>query len=66
MEALIGPRGKKKKRNFIIQQNHFLSHTHFFFLYSARFKNRENILITNIPLCIKEFQTQWDSLWEEF
>ncbi|KAI8878907.1 phospholipase D/nuclease [Backusella circina FSU 941] len=32
----------------------------------ARFKNRENILITNVPLCIKEFQTQWDSLWEEF
>ncbi|KAI8884014.1 phospholipase D/nuclease [Backusella circina FSU 941] len=32
----------------------------------ARFKNRENILVTNIPICIKEFQAQFDSLWEEF
>ncbi|KAI7905718.1 uncharacterized protein BX663DRAFT_500657 [Cokeromyces recurvatus] len=32
----------------------------------ARFKNRENILITNIPICIKEFQKQFDALWEEF
>lgn len=33
---------------------------------SARFKNRENVLITNIPICIKEFQGQFDSLWAEF
>ncbi|KAG2219349.1 hypothetical protein INT45_011257 [Circinella minor] len=32
----------------------------------ARFKNRENIIITNIPECIKEFQKQFDSLWAEF
>ncbi|KAL7311318.1 hypothetical protein PS15m_009096 [Mucor circinelloides] len=32
----------------------------------ARFKNRENVLITNIPICIKEFQGQFDSLWAEF
>ncbi|KAG0744866.1 hypothetical protein G6F57_005102 [Rhizopus arrhizus] len=32
----------------------------------ARFKNRENVLITNIPLCIQEFQAQFDALWEEF
>ncbi|KAI9495165.1 hypothetical protein BDB00DRAFT_945510 [Zychaea mexicana] len=32
----------------------------------ARFKNRENIIITNIPECIKEFQRQFDSLWAEF
>ncbi|KAI9248540.1 hypothetical protein BDA99DRAFT_524964 [Phascolomyces articulosus] len=32
----------------------------------ARFKNRENIIITNIPECIKEFQKQFESLWEEF
>lgn len=34
--------------------------------YSARFKNRENVLITNIPQCIKEYQGQFDSLWKEF
>ncbi|KAG2236842.1 hypothetical protein INT48_002655 [Thamnidium elegans] len=32
----------------------------------ARFKNRENVLITNIPQCIKEYQGQFDSLWKEF
>ncbi|KAL0089251.1 hypothetical protein J3Q64DRAFT_1727759 [Phycomyces blakesleeanus] len=32
----------------------------------ARFKNRENIMITNIPYCIQEFQRQFESLWEEF
>ncbi|KAI9032895.1 hypothetical protein CLU79DRAFT_728593 [Phycomyces nitens] len=32
----------------------------------ARFKNRENIMITNIPVCIQEFQRQFESLWEEF
>ncbi|KAI9475856.1 MAG: hypothetical protein EXX96DRAFT_601716 [Benjaminiella poitrasii] len=32
----------------------------------ARFKNRENVLITNIPICIKEFQKQFNALWEEF
>ncbi|KAI8978508.1 hypothetical protein BDB01DRAFT_844180 [Pilobolus umbonatus] len=32
----------------------------------ARFKNRENVLITNIPFCIQEFQAQFDALWEEF
>ncbi|KAI8638112.1 hypothetical protein BD408DRAFT_423472 [Parasitella parasitica] len=32
----------------------------------ARFKNRENVLITNIPVCIKEFQCQFDALWAEF
>lgn len=33
---------------------------------SARFKNKENIIITNIPFCIQEFQNEFDSLWEEF
>lgn len=32
----------------------------------ARFKNRENVMITNIPVCIQEFQKQFDALWEEF
>lgn len=32
----------------------------------ARFKNRENVLITNIPQCIKEYQAQFDALWAEF
>ncbi|KAI8331224.1 hypothetical protein BC941DRAFT_439372 [Chlamydoabsidia padenii] len=32
----------------------------------ARFKNRENIIITNLPYCIKEFQVQFEALWEEF
>ncbi|KAI8142901.1 hypothetical protein BJV82DRAFT_612671 [Fennellomyces sp. T-0311] len=32
----------------------------------ARFKNRENIIITNIPECIKEFQKQFEKLWAEF
>ncbi|KAI9269803.1 hypothetical protein BY458DRAFT_510474 [Sporodiniella umbellata] len=32
----------------------------------ARFKNRENVMITNIPFCIQEFQKQFDALWEEF
>ncbi|KAI8092597.1 uncharacterized protein BX664DRAFT_384143 [Halteromyces radiatus] len=32
----------------------------------ARFKNRENIIITNLPYCIQEFQAQFDALWEEF
>ncbi|ORZ21080.1 hypothetical protein BCR42DRAFT_320634 [Absidia repens] len=32
----------------------------------ARFKNRENIMITNLPYLIKEFQAQFEALWEEF
>lgn len=32
----------------------------------ARTKNRENIMITNLPYCIQEFQAQFDALWEEF
>ncbi|KAI8335882.1 hypothetical protein BC941DRAFT_429656 [Chlamydoabsidia padenii] len=32
----------------------------------ARFKNRENIMITNLPFCIKEFQAEFDALWKEF
>ncbi|ORX54364.1 phospholipase D/nuclease [Hesseltinella vesiculosa] len=32
----------------------------------ARFKNRENIMITNLPHCIKEFETQFAALWDEF
>ncbi|KAI8074413.1 hypothetical protein BC940DRAFT_288179 [Gongronella butleri] len=32
----------------------------------ARFKNRENIIVTNLPYCIKEFQAQFDALWAEF
>ncbi|KAI7861383.1 hypothetical protein BDF14DRAFT_1870329 [Spinellus fusiger] len=30
----------------------------------ARFKNRENIVITNIPQCIKEFEGQYEALWK--
>ncbi|CDS12839.1 hypothetical protein LRAMOSA05023 [Lichtheimia ramosa] len=33
---------------------------------NARFKNRENIVITNIPECIKEFEIEFERLWNEF
>ncbi|CAO3618045.1 unnamed protein product [Cunninghamella blakesleeana] len=33
---------------------------------NARTKNQENIIISNIPFCIKEFQGQFDTLWEKF
>ncbi|KAI8391671.1 uncharacterized protein BYT42DRAFT_557662 [Radiomyces spectabilis] len=32
----------------------------------ARFKNRENIMITNIPTCITQFDKQFEALWAEF
>ncbi|KAI7875196.1 phospholipase D/nuclease [Lichtheimia hyalospora FSU 10163] len=33
---------------------------------NARFKNRENIVITNIPECIKEFEVEFERLWNTF
>ncbi|KAI7890252.1 uncharacterized protein EV154DRAFT_552433 [Mucor mucedo] len=51
---------------FAIIDNKTLINGSFNWSKGARFKNRENVLITNIPQCIKEYQGQFDSLWKEF
>ncbi|KAI9320018.1 hypothetical protein BX666DRAFT_2132141 [Dichotomocladium elegans] len=33
---------------------------------NARFKNRENIMITNIPEAVKQFQDEFEKLWKLF
>ncbi|CEG76273.1 hypothetical protein RMATCC62417_11191 [Rhizopus microsporus] len=51
---------------FVIVDGQTLVNGSFNWSKGARFKNRENVLITNIPLCIQEFQAQFDALWKEF
>lgn len=35
-------------------------------IYSARFKNKENIIITNMKNCIDEFDKEFNNLWAAF
>ncbi|KAF7722400.1 hypothetical protein EC973_003176 [Apophysomyces ossiformis] len=51
---------------FAVVDNATLINGSFNWSKGARFKNRENITVTNLPELIKEFNRQFEALWEEF